>query len=156
MRGKKIDTAFVAEYISTCALQGKISPEEIVSQAEQDVKSIDDKIKEVEDLKKLRSKLIDVVYTLNEKSNDKATDITILNFYKVKNFPLALSLCALVENSSKSMDVVKTSFSSQEDSLFVVKELLEISVLKRNGKNIEKGHLFNEFLSYAKKRYTQI
>lgn len=156
MRGKKIDTEFVAEYISTCAQQGKTSPEDIVTQAELEVQIIDNKIKEVESLKKIRSKLIDVIFSLNNKNEDKSSEITILDFYKVKNFVLALSLCSLVEKSSKNIDVFKNAFPTKEDTLFVVKELLEISVLKRSGKNIEKGQLFNDFVSYAKKRYTKI
>lgn len=154
MRGKKINTEFVVNYIASMATKGHVSPEQIVAQANQDIKDIDEKIKEAELVKKFRSGLVDVVETLAPTVEDNSEEVTILNFYKVKNFAMAISICDLIVSGVVNLDTIKKS-QKGDDVLFIMKELLEISVLKRNGKNIEKGKIFDEFLSYAKKRYAR-
>ncbi len=154
MRGKKLDTEYVATFIQSCTNWGLSTPDEIVAQAQKEIKEIDEKVLEVERLKKERSGLVDVIATLAPTVPDNSEEVKILNFYKVKNFALALTLCDIVSNGAKKIEVLKNNRAGEEIS-FIMKELLELSVLKRNGKDIEKGKMFDEFVTYAKKRYTK-
>lgn len=153
MRGKKIDTEFVTNYIASCALNNKIDMEDIALQAEKDITEIDLLIKETENLKKKRSKLIDVVSLLKTKNKNVSKDINILNFYKVKNINLALNFCILIDDKPQTLDFLKNLDGITDDKNFVMKELLDLSILKRNNNFIEKGILFDEFMAYAKGHY---
>lgn len=154
MRGKKIDTEYVAAFIQSCTNWGLSTPDEIVAQAQKEINEIDEKVLEVERLKKERSGLIDVLATLAPTVPDNSEEVKILNFYKVKNFALALTMCDAVLMGITKIDILKKSYDGTDMS-FIMKELLELSVLKRNGKDIEKGKSFDEFVTYAKKRYTK-
>ncbi len=65
MKGKKIDLDFVSEFINRSIANNCKSPKEIINEAQNQIQEIDNKIIEVERLKILRSKLIDVVSSLS-------------------------------------------------------------------------------------------
>lgn len=65
MRGRKIDNEFVSNFIDECAKQGLVTSDKILEMASEKINEIDLKIREVEDLKKYRKKLVDVKISLD-------------------------------------------------------------------------------------------
>ena len=66
MKGKKVDNEFLSKFINECLNENINSSNDIVNLAKDKILSIDNKIKEVENLKLLRSKLLDVIYTFDK------------------------------------------------------------------------------------------
>lgn len=146
MKGKKIDTDFVAEFIGNCAALGKNLPEDICNEAKIKIENIDLKIKEVEDLKKMRSKLNDVIITLGKKVIDKSVDKIILGFYQISNLSNAFVLCDLVADSPidiKSID---------KNNSFIIKEMLAANILSRFNNTLIQGELYQDFIDFFNKR----
>lgn len=149
MRGKKADTEFISQYIINCTASGKSSPQEIYVQAEQEIQKIDEQIKNIESLKKHRSKLIDVVNLFKDKK-DNSEDINIVNFYKITNINLAYRICSHVLNKEQSLDAPE----NKAEKLQTLKKLVDLSILKKSNGLIEQGPLFNNFYFYVKNKYT--
>ncbi len=148
MRGKKIDTEFVADFIAICAKNKKMSPEEICKEAEMRITEIDIDIVRVERLKKVRAKLKDVLITFDKKPEDKSEDKLLLTFYNISNLPLAYSFCdSLLESSPVPAKEVISKYT------LTVKELLPAGVIKRVNSLIEPGEKFQEFISFYEKTY---
>ena len=64
MRGRKTDNQFIEEFIIDCAKKNKFSVADIRKEAISILKSIDEQIKQADQLKKMRTKYIDVLDTL--------------------------------------------------------------------------------------------
>ena len=60
MRGKKVDSEFISNFIEESIKEGDMSLATLMLKVNCQINSIDQKIKEVEELKKIRSKLLDV------------------------------------------------------------------------------------------------
>lgn len=73
MRGKSIDVDFISGFVQECVANGKQTPKEIASEARIKIDRIDDQIRQVENLKGERSRLIDVVNSFDSsEENDSA------------------------------------------------------------------------------------
>ena len=79
MRGRKTDSEFVAEYIAKSIAEGKFNSYEIVLAAKAELADIDAKIKEVEELRKKRSKIQDVIFSFEKPTKNLEKDYKILN-----------------------------------------------------------------------------
>jgi hypothetical protein len=66
MKGIKIDNEFVSTFIEACVKAGNATPSQIILEARSQLNLIDEKIKEVEILKKNRSKILGVISTLEK------------------------------------------------------------------------------------------
>jgi hypothetical protein len=75
MKGKKVDTEFLSYFISECIKKNKVITEDIIQEAKEEITNIDSKIKEVEKLKILRSKLIDVIHTFEKPAKSNKNEI---------------------------------------------------------------------------------
>lgn len=64
MKGKKRDSEYISLFISESIKLGFSTPSEILNRAEVLINSIDEQIKEIENSKKIRSKLLDVTEVL--------------------------------------------------------------------------------------------
>lgn len=60
MRGRKIDNQFISSFIEKSINEGNISLNSLMSKVDSEITKIDEKIKEAENLKKIRCKLLDV------------------------------------------------------------------------------------------------
>jgi hypothetical protein len=60
MRGKKVDNEFISIFIEESIKEGDISLAALMLRVDSQLNNIDRKIKEVEELKKIRTKLLDV------------------------------------------------------------------------------------------------
>lgn len=79
MRGKKKDSAFIAQYIQFLDIPNK-TPKNIADKAIEEIDSIDLQLSNLETLKKRRSQLCDVVETFGSKK-DKSQDRAILDSF---------------------------------------------------------------------------
>ena len=66
MRGKKVDTDFVSSFVKECIFKNKGNKEQIIEEASNQIKNIDELIIAAEKSKSKRSKLLDVLITLNK------------------------------------------------------------------------------------------
>lgn len=149
MRGKKVDMEFVSTFIAQCAGKGKVSPEDICKEAELKIQNIDEKIKEVELLKKTRSKLSDVVITLGKKEIDHSQDKLLLTFYNISNLTQAYQICSLLQH--QSIEIKKTDVSQAT----LYKEMLIANVIKREALYFVKGEMLQEFMKFYKEKGLQ-
>ena len=99
MRGRKIDSEFLCDFITKCASNNISSTSSIIEEAKSQIQSIDSKIKEVEELKKIRCKLLDVVNSLDKSSvKEKSEEIEVLKCYNLKNPDVCRFICNLIKN----------------------------------------------------------
>lgn len=158
LRGKKIDTNFVAEFVSECVKLGKISEQEICEEAKQRMNEIDIQIKKVEELKKVRSKLFDVLISFNSLNKNHTADILALDFHKVKHREISsfiiknISEESVIQNSMKDniqnlIAELNRSYSNEDVNL-TVKQLAELEVLKITGKKVSLGKNGEDYKSF--------
>ena len=69
MRGKKVDNDFISSFIENSINDGCVSIDSILTKVNNQINDIDQKIIETENLKKIRSKLLDVKHFIG-KSHD--------------------------------------------------------------------------------------
>lgn len=148
MRGKKIDKDFVTSFIIDCAAKNKTTDAEIISEAKLKISEIDNQIKQVEDLKKIRSKLLDVVISLgkNDKKNlDK--EIKVLSLYDINHIQIAKYICDLIKNHEKIniKNIYKNDFN-QTEFAWCIKQLLTHKVIYRLHDFLFKGQQFDLYM----------
>lgn len=149
MRGKKVDKDFLSEFITDCVKLNIDSPNEILNEAKKQIVEIDNKIKEIDKLKVLRSKLLDVVITFGEKENN-TKELQQLNFFNIKNKELSKYICNLVEDKDISIQSLKTTHFPVEDTMYCVKQLIENNILLKNGDYIGKSSLYDDYIEFQK------
>jgi len=75
MKGKKTDNEFISSFIADCCSEGKFSINEFICEANRQIKDIEEKIIEVEKLKKRRLKLADVIFAFTKQAPGKINGI---------------------------------------------------------------------------------
>jgi hypothetical protein len=148
MRGKKTDPEFVSQFLAQCISRGLIAPEEMVKAAKSELQVIDDKIKEVEQLKLKRSKLLDVIRTF-EKPESKEEEIRLLPFFNLQ-YP---STCRKICKSMIEIDSDGSSFVAFEDKdpelVFCIKQLVEAKIISNINHCLFRGEMFNEYMRFV-------
>lgn len=152
MKGKKVDNHFVSNFISDCCSTGKLTTDEIVASAKSQIDEIDRKIIEVENLKKQRSKLLDVVivFDRNHRSGSQIDEV-LIKFHRVKDKKIAQRICAEIFRYSSVVEI-KEAFPRVEE-IFCMKQLLEFEVLQRNEDTIIAGKNYPAFKNFLKENY---
>ncbi len=149
MRGKKIDSEFLSEYITKCIMSGKHSQEEIINEAKNEISNIDFKIKEVEKLKILRSKLLDVVCTFDKSKASHKNEAKILKFFNIKKHEICKFICDIInKNTVVSCDKLYDNSYTKSDVTFCIKQLVEYSILCKTDEYIFSGDMFNEYCEF--------
>lgn len=134
MRGRKIDLEFVSKYIVNCVNNGTTNSDDIRYLALSEINDIDKKIKEVEDLKKMRSKLFDVTITLN-RFEEKTSPI---DFFDIKNKKISFDIINNFSGSELSLSYLLNNISESKDEiLFSIKQLISSNVILSWKKNNE-------------------
>lgn len=130
MRGKSIDTEFVAEFIQQCALNNKIAPEEICETALLKIEEIDKQLK-------MRLKLVDVLSFFNYKKKAPPIEPEPVSFDAI-NKQASLEIIGIVMNNVciNITDLV-SRFSAygdgaKKDLIFTMKQMLEARILHRD------------------------
>lgn len=151
MKGKKADLEFVSSFIEDCIANNKTTPETIIQSAREEINCIELKIKEVEDLKLRRAKLLDVIFHFRKLliSNSNEEEAKLLIFSSLYNIELCKSICLQIATSS-SVDV--SSFTD-DNSKFTIKQLLETGIIKKSSATqLSKGSLFDAYIDYLNKK----
>ncbi len=150
MKGKKADASFIADYVLKCAKRRITSQEDIVKEAEQEIAKIDVTLKSIIDLKKKRSKLVDVVSSFKEKVN--STDKSTLDFYSIKDLKFA---ACFIDKALPILESVEffTEVASKE-YLFLIKQLVNLKVLgiSSSSYRLFRAERFNEFISFLEEK----
>jgi hypothetical protein len=138
MKGKKINTEFVTNFINNCIIDGKISSNEIVSLAKESIVNIDSKIKEINNLKINRSNLLDVISSFETPSNKNNID-------DIKK----LSYCIKIEN--KNMDINQICYDlsdlfSKSEIIFNIKQLVCNKILHKINEVILRGDNYEDYM----------
>jgi hypothetical protein len=152
MRGRKIDTEFLTQFITECVEINKQTPEEIVNEAKSRVLEIDEQIKKVEELKKYRSKLSDVLIYFSSKDNkNNEKDKYILKFSQFK-YP---DICRFICSKKLPIDLKKlnTEAYPMQDIFFSVKQLLENNILKKSDNYLVVDTLYDDYFSYLNRKF---
>jgi hypothetical protein len=144
VRGKKSDPVFVSQFISDCVKQGLTTPKEIVQAAKNEIEDIDNQIKEVEKLKVIRSKLLDVLNNFDQPKAKVVEDI-LLPLFNLQHPGLCKYLCDMVKEGDISM---KTVDDGDADVKFCFKQLLEHKILARIDDRIIRGDRFGEYMRF--------
>jgi hypothetical protein len=150
MKGKKVDTEFLSEFITNSIQAGLQTPEQIVESAQAEIAEIDKQIKWIEQKKVIRSKLLDVVATFNKTGKpSKSEEVRILSFFKIQNVPICKMICDQVREGVTTIDELSSMNYPAPDVLFCIKQLLEHKILYKSGPRILRGEMFDEYLRFV-------
>jgi len=149
MRGKKVDSQFLTDFISSCIMKGNTTPDEMAKAAQKEIDSINSEIKKVEDLKLRRSKLLDVIVTFREPIKNNKEEARILTFFQIKNPHICKFLTDLIKIAPLNRDEIICPFFSSHDVNFCVKQLLEHRVIAKVGETLLRGETFDEYLRFV-------
>lgn len=150
MRGKKVDSQFLTDFIGDCVRDGKITPDEMVITAQKEIEFINLQIRKVEDLKVRRSKLLDVISTFEKPIKSHKEEAKILTFFQIENPHICKFICDLIKDQpcTNKNNLVNSQFS-QHDINFCVKQLLEHRVIAKVGESILRGEMFGKYVKFV-------
>jgi hypothetical protein len=152
MRGKKIDSDFFKSFISECVEKNKSSNEDILLEAKNKIKFIDEKIQEAEQLKSIRSKLINIVSTFEKKDiTNKIIESKTLSFFEIKNINICSIICDILKTNAIDINVLIENIKEKiniYDINFTIKQLIEHKIISKVGNCILKGDSFNEYVNF--------
>lgn len=143
MRGKKSDPKFISKYISTLVAGGITSSDDILQAAKDEVSSIDSKIKEMEDLKVRRTKLLDVISSFEKKSLPQDNGRS-LPLYTLEYPQLCKLICDTVAVKN-NVSVGEWEVDQNSTFIFCLKQLLTHKILSRCDDTISRGERFEEY-----------
>lgn len=128
MRGRKLDSDFMSEYIYKCAISGPISLEEVCNIARQELKSIDAKILEVEGLKSKRTKINDMIYAIEK--NKAPKDNLIFNLFKLKNPRLSFLIAKQISEDGTKISSINFYGEDKREGIFCIKDMCKNNIIK--------------------------
>lgn len=149
MRGKKADPEFLSNFITKCIGINKTSQEEIVQTAKQEINIIDQKIIEVEKLKLLRSKLLDVISVFEKTEITHKEEAKILSFFRLQHPKICKYICDLLKKESIKIDRVYINEFPKSDIMFCVKQLQEYKVISKVGDYLIRGYKFDDYIKFV-------
>lgn len=150
MKGKKSDSEFVSNFITNCISEGINSSDDILKTAITKINQIDNKIKEVEKLKVIRSKLLDVVSTFDKpQKNIKKEEVKILSLFKIQNNHICQLICDSVKIKAFKLEDICNEKYPLQDIIFCIKQLLEVKVIAKTGDYFVCGEMYNEYVKYV-------
>jgi hypothetical protein len=152
MRGKKTDPLFLSNFISECINEGIDTPDQIAAHAKKMITKIDDQIKEVEQKKITRSKLLDVITAFEQQDKtSKQEEAKILPFFKIQNPQICKIICDHVKIGIFTLDEIINIEYTSSDILFCIKQLREHKIISKSGNHICRGAMFDEYAKFVLK-----
>jgi hypothetical protein len=149
MRGKKADPEFLSSFITKCIGLNKTSQEEIVQTAKQKISVIDQKIIEVEKMKLLRSKLLDVVSVFETTTTSHKEEAKILSFFRIQHPKICKYICGFLKKETVKVDGLCATEFSKSDILFCIKQLQEHKVIAKVGEHLIRGDKFDDYIKFV-------
>lgn len=149
MKGKKIDSEFVTTFIENCVNNNIFSTDQILQSAKSQINDIDAKIKEVESLKKTRSKLLDVVLTFEQKESTqpRIQDSKILKLFNIKDKNISKIICDKLKLGPFEISTLTSINYPINDVNFCIKQLLEYKIISKLGKHILCGSMYQDYIN---------
>jgi DNA repair ATPase RecN len=155
MRGRKINTNFVSNFILECNKKGLSNSDDILLYAIEEISKIDNQLKQIDQLKKRRSELFDVKLLL-EKNNNKNNNINI-DFFKVRDKMLALNILSLFESKAQHESLIldKLSNFNKEDIVNCINQLKTAKVIYKqdNYDLLYLGSAYKKFVKFLNEYY---
>jgi hypothetical protein len=150
MRGKKIDTEFLSNFIQESVELGFESTEQIATRAKDIIRNIDDEIKRIELKKIKRSKLLGVIASFDEGTKpSKAVEAKVLPFYKLSCPNICKHLCNEIKKQGfLDADIIAAEWVVDLNIPYSVKQMIEQKILSKVGKHIIPGSAFKDYTSY--------
>lgn len=148
MRGKKVDTDFLSQFISQCVGKNIFTQDDIVKQAKSEISNIDEQIKKVEKLKVVRSKLLDVVSTFEKKHSSHKEEIKALSFFQMQKPDICQYICRYLKNENISIETLYSGRYPVADIIFCVKQLIEHKIVSKTGDILIRGDAFDEYIDF--------
>jgi hypothetical protein len=149
MRGKKADPEFLSSFITKCIGLNKTSQEEIVKTARQELSIIDQKIIEVEKMKLLRSKLLDVISVFETTTISHKEDAKILSFFRIQHPIICKYICGFLKKETIKVGSLCTIEFSKSDILFCIKQLQEHKIIAKVGEYLIRGDKFDDYMKFV-------
>lgn len=148
MKGKKIDTIFLSKFISECIKNNIVSSDDMIKLAKNKISSIDTQIKKIENLKILRSKLLDIVLTFEDPEKYLKKDAMILSFYMIKNRDICEFICQSIKNNKININNLYNDRHSRIDIIFSIKRLIENKIISKENDIISKDVMFDNYYKF--------
>jgi hypothetical protein len=156
MKGKRIDRDFLNSFMNECLNNGISSSQDMARIAKEKIDLIDVRIKEIENLKNIRCKLLDVVSSFdNKEKHVSGKDQKTLLFYKITNIGISKNICKMLidNNDELPLKILENNIKKpKHDVYFCVKQMIDIGILNRHDDFLKKGNLFNEYFAFVGKR----
>lgn len=149
MRGKKADPEFLSTFIVKCVGLNKTSQKEIVQTAQQEIRAIDLKIIEVEKLKLLRSKLLDVVGVFEKTNSSHKEEAKILSFFRMQHPKICKFICDLLRKDTLKTDSLYVAEYSKSDIMFCIKQLQKHKIVSKTGEYLIRGDKFDDYMKFV-------
>lgn len=149
MRGKKSDSAFVAQFITESIRKGMETPDQIVKRAKEQIARIDEEIKAIEAKKIVRSKLLDVILNFEKSSKNKVDEAKLLPFFTLEYPDVCKHLCEVIGRKPIYADPKMYSGIVEPKTIFATKQLLERQILAREGDMLVRGERFDEYMKFV-------
>jgi predicted transcriptional regulator len=144
MKGKKKDTQFISLFLEDCIKQGLIESSQIVQHAQQIINNIDQKIKEVEQLKIKRSKLLDVLEIFPAEQVLSIPEVLVISFFQITG-DLPKRICNLLKKKPITKKQIGVGFTQHQIN-FCLKQLLQQNIIEREGNVFRRGKNFDLYL----------
>jgi hypothetical protein len=149
MRGRKTDSDFISNFISESVQLGHDTPEKIVERARREIQEIDEEIKRVEQKKIARSKILDVISTLDRNVKaSKSEEARILSFFKIQNPTICKFICGRVNIGVTAIEDLGQKYPVS-DIMFCIKQLLEHKIVAKSGSYLLRGEAFDDYLKFV-------
>ena len=153
MKGKKTDPIFIASFIQESVLDGAETPDQIVERAKLMIIEIDEQIKAVEESKKKRTKLLDVINSFESVKKDRAGDSKLLPFFELKYPEKCKNLCDIIKKinflPAINHPVLKYDHDHIAEHNFCIKQLILFDILIKTGDQISQGDRFDEYMNFV-------
>jgi hypothetical protein len=143
MRGRKVNREFITSFISECINNSKDTSDDIVREARKNIAFIDKKIIELEELKVLRSNLLDVIYSLEPYSyDDNSSEIKVLNLFKIKKTKGCKRICDQLKSDNNPITL------SNDLDIRCIHELELYNVVYRKDGLLYRGDMFDDYMKF--------
>lgn len=149
MRGKKSDSAFVAQFITESIQEGMETPDQIVQRAKNQIAQIDEEIRAIEVKKIVRSKLLDVILNFEKMAKDKSEEARLLPFFDIQYPAKCKEICILFKNSKSLPIDWATHGAGDATTVFCFKQMLERKIINRSGSILVPGERFDEYWKFV-------
>lgn len=149
MRGKKSDSAFIAEFITESVQKGMETPDQIVQRAKDEINQIDEEIKAIETKKLRRSKLLDVILNFEKQAKDKSEEARLLPFFTLEYVEDCKYICMLLKIQPLPAHPMMFGSGLEHQKVYAVKQLLERKIITRDGDRLVRGERFDEYMKFV-------